>query len=151
MSHVSAVLLMLVPDAAGSASPAGLDGVVVTTVAAAIALLRWLVKREIAELAVSLGARLTPAHASAIDAAVDRAAAEIAAALEPLAEGTLKARLGPILATTEASAILRYLPQAATALGLTPETLSARITAALGDPLTPAPSAARPIGQPDHP
>ena len=110
---------------------------VLTLVGAAVAVLRWVVKRELAALARTLGDRLTPGHAAAIDEAIDRAAAAVEPLLGAVADQAVRTRLAPALARTEAAAILRYLPQAAAALGLTQDTVEARIAAALGDPLHP--------------
>jgi hypothetical protein len=136
------LLLLLAWPVAALAETASVDPtatlapLVLTASAAAVAVLRWIVKRELVRLADAIGAQLAPGRQAALDAAVDQAAAAIAPILAGLADQALKQHLAAALASTEAQAILRYLP-AATA-SLDPGSVAARITAALGDPLAPA-------------
>ena len=120
------------------ATAASLSPLLLALSTALACILRWVVKREIARLEDLLGTRLTPGNAAALDAAIDQAAAAIAPVLAGFADEALKARLAPLMASAEAQAILRYLPQASAALGLGPDQLAQRIAAALGDPLAPA-------------
>ena len=122
--------------AAGGVADA-LGPLVLTLVGAAVAVLRWLVKRELAALEARLGARLAPTDQAAIDAAIDRAAEALETLLDGIADRAVRTRLAPALAASEAESILRYLPKAAEALGLTRDAVAARIAAALGDPLKP--------------
>ncbi|HLY54521.1 MAG TPA: hypothetical protein VKS60_03120, partial [Stellaceae bacterium] len=58
--------------------------------------------------------------------------------LDGVADRAVRTRLAPALAAGEAESILRYLPQAADALGLTRDAVAGRIATALGDPLKPS-------------
>jgi hypothetical protein len=121
----------------GEPETASLTPIILAASAAAVAVLRYIVKREVANLAQAIGSQLSPSHAASLDAAIDQAASSIVPVLASVADDLVKTRLSGALASAEAQAIIRYLPQATAALGLTPDVIASRITAALGDPLVP--------------